>query len=114
MNLHLSLLLAGLLLAGCAPVSPAVTPEPPPRPVQVATPIPPTYARDASVAHLQSALRTKGYRIRVDGVCGRETQRAVADYQINLGVRLQSDGHCRVGGPTRSGLGMGRGEYAGR
>jgi peptidoglycan hydrolase-like protein with peptidoglycan-binding domain len=99
--------LAALALVSCSPTTASVPPTASGS-VQVVVPVEPParVARSVGVRHLQVALNRSGYHLRVDGVCGRETQRAVADYQIDLGIRLQSDRSCRVGNPTMVGLGL--------
>lgn len=105
--------LALLALAGCSAQSASVAPQPTVVRVIHEGPAPETAAQidhRSYVAHLQHALVAKGYNVKVDGVCGPATQRAIAAYQYDLNVPRQTDGRCNVGDQTFSGLGMSPGD----
>jgi peptidoglycan hydrolase-like protein with peptidoglycan-binding domain len=109
-----------VLLSACSWFGGTPAPAPTTEPVQVAVPMPPpaplppqeTVAganANAYVVELQTALNRHGAHLRVDGMCGPATRKAVAAYQTDLGVPLQDDKDCHVGDHTWSGLGLSAG-----
>ncbi len=104
-----ALVVLAAVLAGHAGGRASAAPQPPPPTAEAG--VLGVGARGPTVRALQRELRSRGFRVAVDGVYGRATRRAVVGFQRRLGLRVNGVvdrpllwwlglSVCRLPGPT--------------